>query len=75
MAAGEGSTEPDDEVDATASNGAPTVKATVESDEENDDEEEDEPRLKYHPLTKSLSSLYRNGDATSTFLVSGDKLV
>lgn len=43
------------------------------SDEEVDDD--DEPRLKYAYLTKHLGSIYRNGDATSTFLVAGDKMV
>lgn len=51
-----------------------------EDDEENDDDdededEEDEPRLKYTSLTKNLRLLYRNGDATSAFLVAGDKMV
>ena len=44
-------------------------------DEEDEDEEEDEPKLKYHRFTGNLGSLYRNGDATSSFLVSGDKMV
>ncbi len=43
--------------------------------EEDDDEEEDEPKLKYARLTSKLGPLYRNGDATSTFLVAGDKMV
>ncbi|KAJ5591142.1 hypothetical protein N7450_005114 [Penicillium hetheringtonii] len=43
------------------------------SDEEVDDD--DEPRLKYAYLTKHLGSIYRNGDATSTFLVAGDKMI
>ena len=43
--------------------------------EEDEDEEEDEPRLKYTSLTKNLRPLYRNGDATSAFLVAGDKMV
>jgi vacuolar protein sorting-associated protein 41 len=47
--------------------------ARDEVDEE--EEEEEEPKLKYAPLTKNLSSLYRNGDATSSFLVGGDKMV
>lgn len=46
-----------------------------EEDEEESDEEEEEPRLKYSYLTKHLGSVYRNGDATSTFLVAGDKMV
>lgn len=40
-----------------------------------DDEEEDEPKLKYARLTGHLGAVYRNGDATSTFLVTGDKMV
>jgi hypothetical protein len=44
-------------------------------DEEEVDEEDEEPRLKYAYLTKHLGSVYRNGDATSSFLVAGDKMV
>lgn len=44
-------------------------------EEEDDDEEEEEPHLKYSHLTKQLGSAYRNGDATSTFLAAGDKMV
>lgn len=44
-------------------------------EEEEEDDEEDEPRLNYTPLTKYLRTLYRNGDATSAFLVAGDKMV
>ncbi len=43
--------------------------------EEDDEEEEDEPKLKYARLTSSLLSIYRNGDATSAFMVAGDKMV
>lgn len=43
--------------------------------EEEDDEEEREPTLKYTKLTSHLSSVYRNGDSTSSFHLSGDKLV
>ena len=46
-----------------------------EDDEEEDDEEDDEPKLKYARLTSHLGAVYRNGDATSTFLVAGDKMV
>ncbi|KAJ8997240.1 Vacuolar protein sorting-associated protein 41 [Exophiala dermatitidis] len=45
------------------------------ADEEEEDEEEEEPRLKYATLTRNLSPIYRNGDATSTFLVAGDKMI
>lgn len=49
----------------------------TESDEEEDDEEEEEeePKLKYARMTSHLGPIYRNGDATSTFLVAGDKMV
>jgi len=49
-----------------------------EEDEEEDEEEEDdddEPKLKYARLTQHLGAVYRNGDATSSFLVAGDKMV
>lgn len=46
-----------------------------EEEDEDEDDEEDEPRLNYTSLTKYLRTLYRNGDATSTFLVAGDKMV
>lgn len=46
-----------------------------EDDEDEDDEEEEEPRLKYARLTQHLGGVYRNGDATSSFLVAGDKMV
>lgn len=46
-----------------------------EEDDEDDDDEVEEPKLKYSRLTEYLSGVYRNGDATSTFLVSGDKMV
>jgi hypothetical protein len=49
-----------------------------DDDEEDDDEEDDEdeePRFKYSRLTEDLGSCYRNGDATSSFLVAGDKMV
>lgn len=47
-----------------------------ESEEEDDEEDEDEePRLKYARLTQHLSGVYKNADATSSFLVAGDKMV
>ncbi|KAJ5674124.1 hypothetical protein N7462_009563 [Penicillium macrosclerotiorum] len=46
-----------------------------DKDEDDPDEEDEEPRLKYAYLTKHLGSVYRNGDATSTFLVAGDKMI
>lgn len=80
MATGDGSSEPeDDDAPQIRHEGPPTesgpkqVKEESDEDEE-EDEEEDEPRLKYATLTKSLSNLYRNGDATSAVLVGGDKM-
>ncbi|MCJ1477083.1 Vacuolar protein sorting-associated protein 41 [Lambiella insularis] len=46
-----------------------------EEEEDDEDEEDEEPRLKYASLTKSQGSVYRNGDATSAFLVAGDKMI
>jgi len=50
---------------------------TVGSDAEDEDDEgeEEEPKLKYARLTSHLAPVYRNGDATSCFLVAGDKMV
>ena len=53
------------------SNGGSDAR-TVDEEEE---EEEEEPRLKYISLTKNLGPVYRNGDATSAFMVAGDKMV
>lgn len=52
-------------------------ESTTESevDEDDEDEEDDEPKLKYARLTSHLAPVYRNGDATSAFLVAGDKMV
>ncbi|KAM3088924.1 Vacuolar protein sorting-associated protein 41 [Clarireedia jacksonii] len=46
----------------------------TESEEDDDEEEEEEPKLKYARITSHLGPIYRNGDATSTFLVAGDKM-
>lgn len=46
-----------------------------DEDEDDDDEEDEEPKLKYDRLTSVLGSVYRNGDATSSFVVGGDKMV
>ncbi|KAK6582499.1 hypothetical protein PZA11_004907 [Diplocarpon coronariae] len=47
-----------------------------ESDEDSGDEDDDEeePKLKYARLTSHLAPVYRNGDATSSFMVAGDKM-
>lgn len=48
-----------------------------EDDDENeeDEEEDEEPKLKYARLTSNLGAVYRNADATSAFMVAGDKMV
>jgi vacuolar protein sorting-associated protein 41 len=43
--------------------------------EEGEVDEDEEPKLKYARMTGHLGSVYRNGDATSAFLVAGDKMV
>ncbi|KAI1455131.1 hypothetical protein F4805DRAFT_436983 [Annulohypoxylon moriforme] len=46
-----------------------------EDDEDEEDEEDEEPKLKYARLTQHMGAAYRNGDATSAFLVAGDKMI
>lgn len=55
--------------------GEDTVEDSEEEESDDDDEEEDEPKLKYARMTSQLAPVYRNGDATSCFLVGGDKMV
>jgi vacuolar protein sorting-associated protein 41 len=50
-------------------------ESEVEEEDEDDEGDEDEPKLKYARLTSHLLPVYRNGDATSAFLVAGDKMV
>jgi hypothetical protein len=52
-----------------------TSESEGDDDDEADDDHEDEPKLKYHRLTGNLSSVYRGGDATSSFIISGDKMI
>jgi hypothetical protein len=54
---------------------APADDTDGEEEEEDEDGVEDEPRLKYTRLTEHLGPVYRNGDATSSFAVAGDKMV
>ncbi|KAF1843921.1 vacuolar assembly protein-like protein [Cucurbitaria berberidis CBS 394.84] len=59
-----------------ASDGNGKDSAEQDSEEDDDDEEaEEEPKLKYSRLTSNLGPVYRNGDATSTFVVAGDKMI
>lgn len=90
MAEGEGSKEPADAKDKTEplpTNGSPSGKLMAPSkgekeddedsddDDEEEDEEEEEPELKYATVTKRIGPVFRNGDAISSILVSGDKMV
>jgi hypothetical protein len=54
---------------------APARPAMDDGDEGEDEEEDKEPNLKYTRLTSSLASLYRGGDSSSAFAVTGDKMV
>ena len=47
----------------------------LEGSADEDEEDDDEPHLKYAHLTKHLCAVYRNGDATSSFLAAADKMV
>jgi hypothetical protein len=60
-------------LEKVASEGKESVEQ--DSDEDEEDEVEEEPKLKYSRLTSNLGPVYRNGDATSTFMVAGDKMV
>jgi hypothetical protein len=61
-----------DEAD-TADDEEETVGSGAE--DEDDEGEDEEPKLKYARLTSHLVPVYRNGDATSCFVVAGDKMV
>lgn len=69
----------DTDTDAAADDDDKTdmdAATTSDSDSDSDtDSQADEPHLKYDKLTAALVSVYRNGDATSSLLVAGDKMV
>ncbi|KIH93864.1 vacuolar assembly protein [Sporothrix brasiliensis 5110] len=67
--------EEDEEEDADAEEDDENDEDEDEDDEDDSDDEDEEPRLKYARLTTNLGGLYRNGDATSAFLVAGDKMI
>jgi vacuolar protein sorting-associated protein 41 len=82
MAAEDGSSEPGDRdqlqrpTERARRPSNPESTAEDSEDQETDgEEEEEESRLKYATLTRNVSSLYRNGDATSSFHVVGDKMI
>jgi len=55
--------------------GSQEPQSDTDDEDEEGEEEDVEPNLKYTRLTTNLSTVYRNGDSTSTFLMSGDKMV
>ncbi|KFZ16606.1 hypothetical protein V501_02146 [Pseudogymnoascus sp. VKM F-4519 (FW-2642)] len=61
----------DDDENETETNGSDEDE---EDEDEDEEEEEDEPKLKNARMTGYMTQLYRNGDATSSFLVAGDKM-
>ncbi|KAI5290804.1 Vacuolar protein sorting-associated protein 41, partial [Ascosphaera aggregata] len=44
------------------------------SEDEDSEEEDEEPWFKYHSVSKDIRSIYRNGDAASCLVTSGDKM-
>lgn len=69
-------TDEDDENETETNGSDEDEEDEDEEDEDEDDEEdEDEPKLKNARMTGYMTQLYRNGDATSSFLVAGDKMV
>ncbi|KAI4109000.1 MAG: hypothetical protein L6R37_000718 [Teloschistes peruensis] len=84
MAPDSGDIEEDDNVEDGLSSKASNGKMQAshqdqspesEEDQEEEEEEDEEPRLKYASVTKHMKPVYRNGDATSAFLVGGDKMI
>ena len=76
----DGAAEDDDENDDDEGDDGDDADDNAEENEEDeeegeDEEEDEEPKLKYARLTQHLGAVYRNGDATSAFLVAGDKMI
>lgn len=67
---------PDESILQRAPNtGKRAVEHESEESDEDAEEADEEPKLKYTRITSSLAPVYRNGDAASTFMVAGDKMV
>lgn len=79
QAAGGDGANDDSDPEPTIAKNAGEEEEEDDSDEDEEEDEEDgdeeEPKLKYARLTQHLGAVYRNGDATSSFLVAGDKMV
>lgn len=65
----------DEQSKAKSEQGSNASSSSDDDDDEEYDDDDDEPRLNYARMTQNLASVYRNGDATSAFLVAGDKMV
>ena len=65
----------DDDAPKIEKNGKLGEESDQDEEDDEEEEEDEEPRLEYASMTKKLTPVYRNGDATSTFLVAGDKMV
>lgn len=65
----------DEEESVLMSNGKIETENGQDRETSEEEDEEEEPRLKYASLTEHLKPVYRNGDASSAFLVAGDKMV
>lgn len=78
MASEAGEADQDESADEEGSNVVGNGKPETDYGEEgeaSEEEEDEEPRLNYASLTDHLKPVYRHGDATSAFLVAGDKMV
>jgi hypothetical protein len=75
IAAQRGGGEAEETETSTAGEGGDDDEDEEEEDGDEEEEEDEEPRLKYARLTPHLGPVYRNADATSSFLVAGDKMV
>ncbi|KAJ4290959.1 Vacuolar protein sorting-associated protein 41 [Kalmusia sp. IMI 367209] len=67
-------THEESKLERTGSNAKPVQRESETEEDDDEDEADEEPKLKYTRLTSSLAPVYRNGDATSSFLVAGDKM-
>ncbi|KAI5295097.1 Vacuolar protein sorting-associated protein 41 [Ascosphaera acerosa] len=56
-------------------NGDGDEEEEEEEEEEDDDDDDEEPWFKSESIAKNIPSIYRNGDAASCLVVSGDKMV
>ncbi|KAK4167021.1 putative vacuolar protein sorting-associated protein [Cladorrhinum sp. PSN259] len=65
----------DEEEGEEAEDGEGDEEGDEDDEDDSEEEEDEEPKLKYARLTQHLGPVYRNGDATSAFIVAGDKTI